>query len=115
MVLVLPVGMRLPFTSSHMARLCGSRISSAVTSHGPSGAKVSNPLPLSQVGPRSSCHSRSDTSLQIKYPATQLKASASETLCAFLPITNASSTSQSPFFEPLGRITASLGPLIDVV
>src|SRR5215470_428637 len=65
-VLVFPVCMRFPFRSSHMARPCGSRISSLVTSHGPSGAKVSKLLPLSHVWPRSSCHSRSETSLQIR-------------------------------------------------
>src|SRR3546814_10596276 len=33
------------------------------TSHGPMGPKVSQPLPLSQVPPRSIWYSRSDTSL----------------------------------------------------
>ena len=39
--------MRLPFTSSHMSSVCGSLISSVVTSHGPIGPAVSKPLPLS--------------------------------------------------------------------
>src|SRR3954465_13930655 len=81
-VLVLPVCLRWPLTSSHMARFCGSLISSAVTNHGPRGAKVSKLLPLDHWLPCSSCHSRSETSLQIRYPATWLSAFASETLCA---------------------------------
>ena len=47
MVRVLPVCMRLPLTSSHMSSVCGSVISSVVTSHGPIGPEVSKPLPLS--------------------------------------------------------------------
>ena len=47
MVRVFPVCMRLPLTSSHMSRFCGSRISSLVTSHGPIGPALSKPLPLS--------------------------------------------------------------------
>jgi len=54
---------RVPFTSSHIASACGSGTSSAVTIHGPTGPKVSQPLPLSQVPPRSSWYSRSETSL----------------------------------------------------
>jgi hypothetical protein len=45
-VRVLPSCMRSPFTSSHMARFCGSGISSVVTSHGPSGPNVSQLLPF---------------------------------------------------------------------
>ena len=45
-VRVLPVCRRSPLTSSHMSRFCGSLISSVVTSHGPIGPKVSQPLPL---------------------------------------------------------------------
>ena len=52
-VLVLPVCMRSPLTSSHIASLPGLPTSSAVTSHGPIGPKVSKPLPLSHVYPRS--------------------------------------------------------------
>ncbi len=47
MVRVLPVCMRLPLTSSAMPSVCGSRISSVVTSQGPIGPAVSKPLPLS--------------------------------------------------------------------
>jgi hypothetical protein len=46
-VLVLPLCMRLPFTSNHRSSACGSRTSSAVTSQGPIGPAVSKPLPLS--------------------------------------------------------------------
>ena len=53
MVLVLPSCMRTPFTSSHMCSFCGLGTSSRVTSHGPMGPKVSQPLPLSHVPPRS--------------------------------------------------------------
>ena len=47
MVRVLPLCMRFSFTSSAMSSACGSRVSSVVTSHGPIGPAVSNPLPLS--------------------------------------------------------------------
>src|SRR5258706_64546 len=47
MVRVLPRWRFSPFTSSHMSSVCGSAISSVVTSHGPMGPKVSQPLPLS--------------------------------------------------------------------
>ena len=40
-----------------------SPASSFVTSQGPVGPKVSQPLPLSQVPPRSIWYSRSETSL----------------------------------------------------
>ena len=62
MVLVLPVCWRTPFKSNHKSSLCGLATSSRVTNQGPMGPKVSKPLPLSQVGPRSNCHSRSLTS-----------------------------------------------------
>ena len=62
MVRVLPSWKRLPLTSSHMPRFCGSAISSRVTSQGPMGAKLSQPLPLSHWPPRSIWYSRSDTS-----------------------------------------------------
>ena len=41
--ILLPVCMRTPFTSSHMPRACGSATSVAVTIHGPTGPKVSQP------------------------------------------------------------------------
>ena len=66
MVRVLPVCMRSPLTSSHMSSFCGSGISSRVTSQGPIGPKVSQPLPLSHWPPRSSWYSRSDTSLMVQ-------------------------------------------------
>lgn len=46
MVLVLPVCMRLPFRTSHMASFCGRGISSRVTSQGPIGPKVRSPFTL---------------------------------------------------------------------
>ena len=61
MVRVFPVCMRVPFTSSHMSRTCGSGISSVVTSHGPIGPAVSKPLPLSHC-PVANWKARSDTS-----------------------------------------------------
>src|ERR1700693_5828083 len=61
-VVVEPSWTRLPLTSSHMESFCGSPTSSAVTSHGPTGPNVGNPLPLSQVPPRSCCQLRSETS-----------------------------------------------------
>src|SRR3954469_16953060 len=93
-----------------MDRFCGSGTSSFVTSHGPSGPKVGQPLPLVQVPPRSSWYSRSDTSLQTQNPATKSKASLAPTYEARSPITIASSTSQSVFFEPRGITTLSFGP-----
>ena len=50
---VLPVCRRLPLTSSHRSRRCGSATSSRVTSHGPIGAKLSELLPLTNWPPRS--------------------------------------------------------------
>ena len=61
MVRVLPVCMRLPLTSSHMSSTCGSVISSVVTSHGPIGPKLSQPLPLSHCDDWS-WNARSETS-----------------------------------------------------
>ena len=49
-------------SSSH-GGACGSAFSSFVTIQGPTGPKVSQPLPLSQVPPRSIWYSRSLTSL----------------------------------------------------
>ena len=67
MVRVLPVCLRTPLTSSHMSRFCGSLSSSVVTSHGPIGPKVSQPLPLLHcVALRFSWYSRSDTSLTMQ-------------------------------------------------
>ena len=64
MVAVEPVCMRSPLTSSHMSSFCGSAISSGVTSQGPSGPKVGQPLPFIHWPDRSIWNSRSDTSLQ---------------------------------------------------
>ena len=62
--LVVPVCLRWPFTSSHRSSFWGSGTSSLVTSHGPTGPKVSKPLPLPHWPPlRWSCQSRADTSL----------------------------------------------------
>ena len=63
-VRVLPVCRRIPLTSSHMSRFCGSLISSVVTSQGPIGPKVSQPLPLPHCDAlRFIWYSRSETSL----------------------------------------------------
>ncbi len=110
MVLVLPVCMRLPFTSSHMARFCGSRDLVAVTTHGPSGAKVSKPLPLSQVGPRSSCQCartrRCRSGSRRRDSAHRLPG----TYFAVLPMTKASSTSQSDFLRLARQNHGVVGP-----
>src|SRR5438034_10631239 len=53
MVEVLPRWRFSPLTSSHMSRFCGFLISSLVTSHGPSGPNVSQPLPLVHCPARS--------------------------------------------------------------
>ena len=58
-VFVLPFCIFLPLTSVHSDRFCGSGTSSFVTIHGPVGPNVSQPLPLSQVPPRSVWNSRS--------------------------------------------------------
>src|SRR3984885_11513707 len=63
MVEVLPRWRFSPLTLSHMASFCGSLISSLVTSQGPSGPKVSQPLPLVHCPARSIWNTRSDTSL----------------------------------------------------
>ena len=65
-VLVLPRWRFCPFTSSHMSSFCTFAISSLVTSQGPSGPNVSQPLPLVQVPPRSDWKLRSETSLQMQ-------------------------------------------------
>src|SRR5262252_8435549 len=62
-VLVEPFWRGSPFTVSHMSRFCGSGISSLVTSHGPSGPNVSEPLPLVHWPARSIWNTRSETSL----------------------------------------------------
>ena len=66
MVLVLPLWRFSPLTSSHMSSFCTSLISSVVTSQGPSGPKVSQPLPLVHWPPRSIWKLRSETSLQMQ-------------------------------------------------
>ncbi|MNL69855.1 hypothetical protein D3C87_1947690 [compost metagenome] len=66
MVAVEPSWKVLPLTFNHMRRLAGSGASSRVTSQGPMGPKVSQPLPLSQVPPRSVWKARSDTSLMVQ-------------------------------------------------
>src|ERR1700758_591844 len=53
MVRVEPFCRLSPLTVSHMSSFCGSLISSLVTSHGPSGPKVSEPLPLVHCPARS--------------------------------------------------------------
>ena len=109
-VLVLPVWRRSPLTSSHMERLCGSATASRVTSQGPSGPKVSWLLPLVHWPWRLVWKSRSETSFITAKPATWFIASASETYFAFVPMTTASSTSQSRACELRGISTSSFGP-----
>src|ERR1700748_1124989 len=53
MVGVEPVWQRLPLTSSHIDSFCTLGTSSLVTSHGPTGPKVSCDLPLVHCPPRS--------------------------------------------------------------
>src|SRR6202000_70145 len=110
MVAVDPVWQRWPFTSHHIGNFCTSAISSLVTSHGPSGPKVSCDLPLVHCPRRSIWKKRSETSLQTLYPATELRASASETYFARVPMMIAISTSQSSLVEPRGFSTLSFGP-----
>lgn len=75
---VLPSCLSSPLTHSFTSRPCGSGTSSAVTSHGPSGVKVSQFLPLSQVPPRSIWNSRSETSLTSRYPPTCARPSSAD-------------------------------------
>src|SRR5215510_2057113 len=110
MVEVEPVWRRWPLTSSHIDSFCTSAISSLVASHGPTGPNVSCDLPLVHCPSRSVWKLRSETSLQMQYPATWVSASASETYLARLPIIAAISTSQSSLVEPRGFSTASCGP-----
>src|SRR6516165_6762517 len=110
MVEVFPLWRRLPLTSSHIERFCTFGISSLVTSHGPSGPNVSCDLPLVHWPSRSIWKLRSDTSLQMQYPATWLSASASLTYLARVPMIAAISTSQSSLVDPRGFSTGSLGP-----
>src|SRR6202030_3036964 len=70
MVEVLPRWRFSPLTLSHMASFCGSLISSLVTSHGPSGPNVSQPLPLVHCPARSIWHTRSETAVVRQLPAT---------------------------------------------
>src|SRR5690606_2214838 len=110
MVAVDPVCIRSPLTSSHIARLPGSSTSSRVTSQGPSGPNVSQPLPLSQVPARSTWYSRSETSLTTQYPATCESASSSAMYLPPRPVTTPSSTSQSVLTDPRRSSTSSSGP-----
>src|SRR6185312_1491648 len=111
MVEVDPVWRRLPLTSSHIDSFWTSGISSLVTSHGPSGPKVSCDLPLVHWPSRSIWKLRSETSLQTQEPAMWWRASASLTYLARVPMIAAISTSQSRLVEPRGFSTASFGPL----
>ena len=63
-VAVVPVCMRLPFTSSHMSSFWTSSISSFVTIQGPVGPKVSQDLPLVHCPDSFPWKRRSETSLQ---------------------------------------------------
>ncbi len=108
---VVPSWRSTPLTESRTVRACGSGISSAVTSHGPSGLKVSQFFPLSQVPPRSIWYSRSETSCAIVYPATCASpSSAVRRWRAVRPMTTPSSASQSVRVEPGGISTVSCGP-----
>src|SRR6185437_8002130 len=64
MVAVDPVWQRSPLTSAHIDSFCTSAISSLVTTHWPSGPKVSCDLPLVHCPRRSIWKKRSETSLQ---------------------------------------------------
>ena len=58
-----------PPTSHRIRSVCGSGISSVVTSHGPMGRNPSIALPSSHWEDRN-CRSRAETSLTHVYPAT---------------------------------------------
>ena len=105
---------RSPLTSRRIARLPTSPASSGVTSHGPSGLNVANDLPLTHCPPRSFWKCRSETSLATANPAMQeLAAASSARYWARVPITTASSTSQSVCVLPGGSSTSSFGPTTD--
>jgi hypothetical protein len=96
--------------SSHILRLRTSPISSGVTSHGPTGLKVSADLPLDHCPPRSVWKARSLTSLATITcdggPGIVYRIQ----IAGPLPITTPSSTSQSSLVEPRGMRTSSYVP-----
>ena len=100
-----------PFTQLRRRSFCGS-ISSAVTSHGPSGRNPAAALPLLHWPPDSSrCQVRSERSFAATYPAITSAASAGDSrYAARAPITTPSSTSQSVFSLRRGMSTWSNGP-----
>jgi hypothetical protein len=67
---VVPCWRRSPLTVVHTSRAWGSPTSSAVTSQGPTGPKVSALLPLVVVPPCSIWKARSDTSSTMQKPTT---------------------------------------------
>lgn len=76
MSLVWPSCRFTPLTLRCRPRFCGSPASSAVTSHGPSGLKVSQDLPRSHCEEYSNWNSRSETSWLIAYPAITFPAAS---------------------------------------
>src|SRR5690606_18738103 len=65
-VLVEPSCRVSPLTVSFIFRFCVSLISSRVTSHGPMGPKLSQPLPFIHWPERLAWKTRSETSLQMQ-------------------------------------------------
>ena len=85
-----------PLTEQLSSRSSGLSNSSGVTSHGPTGPKPGNDLPMLNCGGLEAIWViRSEMSCPIDRPATCGQASAAATRCAVTPMTTASSTSQS--------------------
>ena len=89
---VVPSWRTSPLTRVRTRNDWGSGISSAVTTHGPTGPWVSNPLPSSMVGV-DRCQSRTLTSFTTVYPATTSRAPSTGTCRHRLPMTTPSSPS----------------------
>ena len=114
MVRVLPLCMRLPLTSSHMSRACGSAISSVGDEPGADRAEGVEALALVPLRGRHLERALGDV-VDDAVAGDVVSASASVTYCACVPMTMPSSTSQSSLVEFFGCITSSFGPLMQVV
>src|SRR5690606_10707102 len=111
-LLVLLSCMISPLMDDVIRRLCGSGISSRVTSHGPSGQNVSRLLPRVHCRSLRCCRSRALTSLAHISPKTCSIASSSEPSLARLPMTTASSASQSTSsVMDCRHVIGSFGPI----
>lgn len=117
--LVLPSCFRLPFTHDFTDKLWMSQIASLVTTAGPRGQNVSIALPRRNCPPLrlDFCQSRAVTSCATVYPKIQSSTSSLLRPLHVLPITIASSASQSTFYKSknYARALQSCGKVRDLL